>query len=167
MCDCCVCASVCTSMSWSRWQLQTRPWGPWTGPPLVRLLALNRASGRFPFSLLSPSPTPRPAPWPSPCAGLHSSGRSRARDRTRCAAALPESMNQGGERPWLPFSGGGTPRWGSGLLPPASPSWKEGGRRFPRGGQGPGFSASLHVQLLERPRPHATCPCSPERGLLP
>lgn len=54
----CVRIHVC----WSRWLLWTRPWGPWRGPPLVRLLMLNRASGRFPFSLFSPSPSPRPAP---------------------------------------------------------------------------------------------------------
>lgn len=83
MCACVVAVreQVCVHIHvcWSRWLLWTRPWGPWRGPPLVRLLTLNRASGRFPFSLLS-KPLPQAGPLAiSPSAGrLHSFVRSGA-----------------------------------------------------------------------------------------
>lgn len=45
--------------------------GTWGGgSSLVRLLALNRASGRFPFSVFCPRPSPGPPPGGQPSAGL-------------------------------------------------------------------------------------------------
>lgn len=103
-------------------------WRALQGPPLVRLPALNGASGRFPLSLSSPSPPPGwPLSWFPSTGLLHSFGRSESRPHQVCTA-LPKSKSQGGERLQLPVPG--VSMEGSGLLLLASPG-REGEGSFP------------------------------------
>lgn len=88
------------------------------GSPLVRLLALNRASGRFPSSVFSPRPTPRPplrrCPfcWPPPQPWEEQGLRPH-----RVCGCPSRKHEPRLERPWPPFPWG-VPHRGSGLLLP-------------------------------------------------
>lgn len=67
-------------------------WRALQGPPLVRLPALNGASGRFPLSLSSPSPTPQAGPLAGslPLASSTALGGA-SRDPSRCALPFPKA----------------------------------------------------------------------------
>lgn len=152
---------------WSRWLLWTRPWGPWRGPPLVRLLALNRASGRFPFFLLQASLPPPPgvplSRFPFPLPPATSQLREGCGLRPPGAAVCPESVSRGarGCRVLVPC-----------LLPGSSRKGRT--RKLPRGHQGPGLLPLSTSNSQEPTRPLSTChvqPCTgasfPDQALLP
>lgn len=71
MCVGAVCVRVCVHIRVSVLMAAAgQAQGTWGGSSLVRLLALNRASGRFPFSVFCPRPSPGPPPGGHPSAGL-------------------------------------------------------------------------------------------------
>lgn len=146
---------------WSRWLLWTRPWGPWRGPPLVRLLALNRASGRFPFFLLQASLPPPPgvplSRFPFPLPPATSQLREGCGLRPPACSCLSRKREPRSER--LPCPGS----------MPASRELTEGkDKEASQGTPGPWVATSLHVQLPgAHPAPLHVSRAALHGGLLP